>query len=505
MPEPIFIGLDCGTSVIKAAAFDACGRELGISGSQVVTRSPAPGRMEFDPENLWSAAVAALHGLTDKLGTGALRVASLGVTGAGNGLILTSANDQALHPGILAVDNRAADLPDLTSATRPVNGQSQWPGQTLQLLRWFQRDQPDLLRQAARIFVIKDFIKWRLTGEYVSDFSEQSKIGLLDLDSHDSSDRLLSLFGLTGLRNRLPALAPSTHTAGNLRDEAAVLCGLPRGIAVANGLADIDASALGSGASRAGHLSIVAGTWSINQLFTGTRSRRDTIFGTSLHAVPGIWEDLEASASSTANLTWFVREACRDLETQAASAGVSVYELVNQEVAAVDPCSTPVFFHPFLFGSNTDPSARAGFYGLAGWQKRSHLLAALFEGVVFSHVVHVGRLLQGGASASEVFLSGGASRSRVWSQMFADALGMPLTIPAATEVGALGAAMCAAVAVGAHSTLAAATGEMCHAARTHTPDAGLRPTYARRFETFQSITALMQPVWKTLAAALNQS
>jgi L-xylulokinase len=496
MHTPVFIGLDCGTSVIKAAAFDASGTELATGESRMETSSPAPGQMEFHPGDLWKASQEALRSLCAKLDPA--RIAALGITGAGNGLTLADAGGTPLRPGILAVDNRASSLSDLSVSSRPINGQCQWPGQTLQLLRWFAANEPETLAQAKKIFVIKDYVKWQLTGDYMSDYSEQSKIGLLDLETRTASDRLLGIFGLADIARNLPPLSESCAVIGRVATAAAALTGLPAGLPVVNGLADIDASALGSGACQAGHLSVVAGTWSINQFFTSSPDCRSDIFGTSLHAVSGLREELEASASSTANLTWFVREACRDLETEAASQGLSVYDLVNREVAAVPPCSTPVFFHPYLFGSNTEPNARAGFYGLAGWQERRHLLAALFEGVVFSHAVHIERLLAGGRAATEVFLSGGASRSRVWSQMFADALGLPLSVPAAREVGALGAAMCASVGHGSHPDLPAAAAAMCRSERRHEPNPTLSAAYSQRYATFKEITELMKPVWRAI-------
>lgn len=502
MTSSLFIGLDCGTSVIKAAAFDSIGAEVAVGEGRLATASPGPGRMEFDPEALWEASAGAINDLLHKLGNDAGRVAALAVTGAGNGVILTDPEGRPVRPGVLAVDNRAATLPDRSEELRAINGQCQWPGQTATLLRWFAAKEPATLQCAAKVFVIKDYVKWRLCGAYVSDFSEQSKIGLLDIADSKRSGRLLDGLGVDGLDEKLPQLAESCKVAGRLAPEAASRTGLPGGLPVVNGLADIDASALGAGASAPGHLSIVAGTWSINQLFTAAPSRRPDIFGTSLHAVPGVWEVLEASASSTANLTWFVREACRDLESRAQAQGVSVYELVNREVAEVAPCTTPVFFHPYLFGSNTEPNARAGFYGLAGWQERRHLLAALFEGVVFSHVLHVERLLAKGEAAAAVFLSGGASRSKIWSQMFADALGLPLSVPQASEVGALGAAMCAAVAIGCHADLPSAASAMSRPARRHAPDPTLHKAYRARFETFKTISNLMKPIWAAIESAI---
>jgi len=503
MPPPShLIGIDCGSSVVKAALFDPEGRELGVATAGFETDHPAPDRVEYDPQTLWETTCLALRQLAAKHPQLSATNTALAVTGAGNGLTLIDAHGKAVRPGILAVDGRAAGEPfpseDFPTRARAIHGQGVWPGQSIELLRWMRAHEHTALDQARYVFALKDYIKWRLTGVFRSDISELGKMGLIDLERPETTDRLLALYGLESIAEKIPPAGASSEVIGRLGEAAANATHLPAGIPVVNGLADIDASAVGAGAVRAGQLSVVAGTWSINQLFTSQPANRDTIFGTSRHAVEGIWEELEASASSTANLTWYVREFCGDLEANAKAVGRSVYDRVNELVATIPPASTPVFFHPYLYGSNTKANARAGFYGLAGGQTRAHQLAALFEGVVFSHAVHIEKLLAGGSPADEIRLSGGAARSGLWSQMFADVFGIPVAIPEATEVGALGAAICAAAGTGVHADVPEAADAMCAIARRHDPNPELTPRYAKRFEAFKRITDWMGPVWDEL-------
>ena len=503
MPAPThLIGIDCGTSVVKAALYDRDGRELGVATATFESFNPAPDRFEYDPQTLWETACLALRQLVDHHPELTADNTAIGVTGAGNGLTLVDGDGRAVRPGILAVDGRAANQPvpnsEFAARAREIHGQSIWPGQTIELLRWIKANEPDSLEKTKRIFALKDFVKWKLTGVHQGDVSEVGKTGLLDLEVPQTTSRLLAHYGLDSISGKLPPVADSTSVIGRVTKAAADASNLPEGTAVVNGLADIDASSIGAGAVRAGQLSIVAGTWSINQLFTDRPTNRDSIFGTSRHAVNGVWEELEASASSTANLTWYVREFCGDLEANARAAGRSVYDRVNELVATVEPATTPVFFHPYLYGSNTKANARAGFNGLAGWQTRNHQLSALFEGVVYGHAVHVQKLLAGGSVADEVRLSGGASRSDLWSQMFADVLNLPVAVPAASEVGALGAAICAAAGTSVYPDIPQATAAMSAITRRHDPDPARTGRYADRFATFQRITDLMVPVWDEL-------
>jgi len=496
------IGIDCGTSVVKAALFDPRGKELGVATASFESSTPSPGRVEYDPQTLWETTCLALRQLLGNHPGLRADTTCLSITGAGNGLTLIDADGNAVRPGILAVDGRAAGFPlphaEFAPRARAIHGQSVWPGQTIELLRYLRTHEPEALEKTARIFALKDFVKWKLTDAFHSDVSELGKMGLIDLETPQTTPRLLAHYGLEAIADKLPPAGASTDLIGTLTPTAANATRLPVGIPVANGLADIDASAIGAGAVRPGQLSVVAGTWSINQLFTDRPANRDTIFGTSRHAVDGVWEELEASASSTANLTWYVREFCADLAANAKASGRSVYDRINELVGTIPPASTPVFFHPYLYGSNTKANARAGFYGLAGDQTRNHQLAALYEGVVFSHALHIEKLRAGGNTADEIRLSGGASRSELWSQIFADTFGIPVAVPAATEVGALGAAICAAVAGGLHPDIPTAASAMSAIARRQEPNPDLTPRYAKRLDTFKRITRLMEPVWDEL-------
>lgn len=504
------VGLDCGTSVVKAAAFDAEGREAAVSQASFDGCSPRSGWMEYRAEDLWETAARALRGLIDENGLSPESILAIGPTGAGNGALLLDDRDQPIRNGIFALDNRAGDMineeakTDLPDRIRALNGQCRWTGQTLCVLKWLRHNEPEAIERAAKVMVIKDFIKYRLTGAYIGDPSEQSKIGLMDVFKGECNPELLELNDLDRLAGRTPELKPSTEVIGGLTAEAAQATGLKAGTPVVNGLADIDASALGSGVTRPGQLSIVAGTWSINQLFTERIDIDARLFGQSYYAVDNVFENLEASPSSTANLSWFVKQACGDLEQEAREKNCSVYDIVNDLVASRPAAETEVFFHPYLYGSNSKVNARAGFYGLAGWQDKADLLAALYEGVVFSHNQHVEKIRAGAQTAEEIRLSGGASRSAVWSQMFSDVTGLPVLIPDGREIGALGAAMCAAVGLGVHNDLTSAAAKMVRTAATYQPDAALTAKYARRFAGYKEITELMSPVWDRLTDVFVQ-
>lgn len=495
------LGLDCGTSVVKAALFDAEGRCAGVRRETFEGVSPRPGWTEYDPAALWTTAAAAIRGALAGAGARAADVAAVSPTGAGNGALLIGADDRPVRHGIFAVDNRAAammarDAADgLPGRARPIHGQTSWTGQMANLLRWLRLNEPAAIDRTAKVFAIKDYVKYRLCGRHVGDYSEHSKVGLMDLRRRAFTAELLGLYGIGELAGRLPELAGSPEMVGRVTSGAAAETGLAAGTPVANGLADIDASALGAGVARAGQLSVVAGTWSINQLILDRPIFDERLFGLSHYVVEGLWEELEASPSSTANLTWFVQQCGGDLRAEAERAGESVYDRINRMVASVPAATTDLFFHPYLYGSNVKTNARAGFYGLAGWHGRAEMLAALYEGVAYSHNQHVEKLKALGVPVVEARLSGGAAHSEVWSQLFADAMNLPVAVADAEETGALGAAVCGAVGAGWYPDAAAAAERMARVARRHEPDAARAARCAERYAGYRRITEAMGPVW----------
>jgi L-xylulokinase len=277
----------------------------------------------------------------------------------------------------------------------------------------------------------------------------------------------------------LPPVLESADIAGHVTSEVAALTGLRAGTPVVAGLFDVVASAVGSGVTRTGAASIIAGTWSINQVITDEPIRDPSIFMLSTFD-PSRYLAIESSATSAANLEWIVREFLEHGEHEAST---SPFELCSELVASVDPNSDIPIYHPFLYGSQQNGHARAGFYGIAGWHTRAHMLRALFEGVAFEHKRHVETLRKAGAVFDEVVLSGGGSRSAIWPQIFADVLGVPVTVARSRETGALGAAIAAATGVGIFEDYSAGAAAMTAAARHYAPNGAIAPVYARRYRS----------------------
>lgn len=500
MAEKYILGLDAGNTVIKAIIFDTSGRELALAARDGRSWMPRPGHVERDLNELWRNAVAVIGQCIEQAGIDAGDIAAIGCAGHGNGLYALDREGAPLI-GIQSLDTRAVGIvaewakENVGDRTYVHCLQRPWAAQTPTLLAWLKRFEPELFGRIGTVFLCKDFVVNRLTGARSTDTSDMSGCGLLQMSERRYEHDLLAAYGLGDCMDLLPPVLEAADIAGHISAEVAALTGLRAGTPVVAGLFDVVASAIGSGVTRTGAASIIAGTWSVNQVITDEPIRDPSIFMLSTFD-PQRYLAIESSATSAANLEWIVREFLEHSHEP----DKSPFEVCSELVASVDPDGDVPIYHPFLYGSQQNGRARAGFYGMAGWHTRAHMLRALFEGVAFEHKRHVETLHKAGASFDEVVLSGGGSRSGVWPQIFADVLGVPVTVARSRETGALGAAIAAGTGVGVFSDFGAGAAAMTSAARHYTPNDAIAPAYAQRYRLYGEINQAMTPMWERIAS-----
>nr|WP_217351024.1 MULTISPECIES: FGGY-family carbohydrate kinase [unclassified Ruegeria] len=487
------MGLDAGNTVIKAVLFDLNGQPVAMQALDGQSSTPQPGHVERDLNELWANARQVISGCIDKAGVTSDQIIGVGCAGHGNGLYLL---DKAGEPlvGIQSLDTRAAGLAEELSeaagdALHALCLQKPWPSQTPVLLAWIKRHQLEIYVQTGTVLLCKDFITYKLTDEQVSEISDMSGSGLTRMPDCTYDDTLLALYGLEDAREMLPRLIDPADIAGTVSAEAAAATGLAEGTPVIGGYFDVVSSAMGSGVVRAGEASIIAGTWSINQVFSDKPAVNDDLFMVSGFG-PNRFVNIEASATSAANLEWYVREF-----VERGAHHDDPFGFCNDKVAEVTPAADDPFFHPFLYGSGQGASFRGGFYGVAGWHGESHMLRALFEGVLFEHRRHIEVLKTAGVSFDQAVLSGGGSRSPVWPQMFADCLGVPIYVAEAQETGALGAAIGVSVATGAYGSYEEAIGQMTRRKAEFQSNADMKAHYDNRYAQYLALIEAMRGFW----------
>lgn len=499
------LGIDNGSTLAKAAVFEPTGRELAVAARKVDVLAPRPGWTELDADSLWQATAQAIREALSRAAIAPADVACVACTGFGNVLFLVDAAGRPVRHAIGSSDARARDYvarwhaAGVGDAVRPQTMQSLWPGQPNALLAWLQDHEPDTLRRAAWALLCKDYTRLRLTGEPALERTDASGTSLMNVGTGQFDPSVLTAFGIAECLRLLPRVVASDAVCGHVTPEAAAQTGLAAGTPVAGGVFDIDACALASGLVDESQLCVVAGTWGINEFISPRPVVDRDVFMTSCYAIPGQFLTIEASPTSASNLEWFVTEFLPAEREQAAARHQSVYDLCNRLVAETPPQEAGPIFLPFLYGSPVGPDAKSAFFGLDGWQRRGHVLRAIYEGVVFGHQWHIERLLRFRPPPACVRLTGGAARSDVWMQLFADVLQTPVEVPAGTELGALGAALCAAVAAGCYPSLPAACQQMVHIARTYRPNAALADVYRRKYSRYRRLLEVLTPVWPELA------
>ena len=490
---PVYLlGLDAGNTVIKAVLFDLEGRQVALRELQGDSLFPSPGHVERDLDALWNDARSVIDGCIADAGIAPEQIAAIGCAGHGNGLYLLDADERPLV-GIQSLDTRAAWLASELAARcgdelHALCLQKPWPSQTAVLLAWIKRERPELYRAAHTVLLCKDFITHKLTDERVSEISDMSAGGLLRMPECAYDEALLALYGLEDAREKLPRLIKPSDIAGRVAADAG--CGLAEGTPVVGGYIDVVSSALGSGVSRPGQASIILGTWNINQVLSEEPLVNPDMF-MAVGFGSGRYMNIEASATSAANLEWYVRELFKRADRHD-----DPYKHVDACVAEVVPLRDDPLFHPFLFGSEQGAEFRAGFYGLAGWHGEGHLLRALFEGVVFEHRRHVEVLGVAGIAIDWAVLSGGGCRSPIWPQMMADALSVPIMVTECEETGALGAAIGAGVGTGLFVDYEVAIAAMTRVRKLFRPSAAMREHYEHRYRTYLALVETMRWFWK---------
>ena len=498
------LGIDNGSTVSKAAIFDLEGREIQVSSCKIEPDYPYPGWTERSMDVLWQRTAEAIREAISISGIDPASIVGVGATGHGNGLYPLDREGRPARPGIQSMDTRAAGVieewnsRDLHSNVFPQTLQSFCPAQPNALLAWIKHHEPHVYERIGAVLMCKDYINYCLTGEIRTDFTDMSGTSLLDGPNRRYSETLLEQYDLLEMRDALPALANSFEVIGQVTADASAATGLAQGTPVVAGLFDVDASALGAGVYRPGQVCIVAGTWSINEIVTAEPLVDPSLFMTTIYTVPDLWLTVEASPTSATNLEWFVTQFCDKERAEAEARGVSVYEICNELVDSLPPGGTDIIFHPFLYGSNVQPSARAGFYGIAGWHTKAHMVRALYEGIVYCHLDHIENLRRAGAVTEMARITGGGSRSVVWTQMFADALQLPVEVPDGTEIGARGAAMCAGIGVGAYQDHADAVNHAVTLQRRQEPNPEVASSYLARYAEYRRLARAMQDPWDHL-------
>lgn len=479
------MGIDHGGTGMKAVLFDMNGQEIASAYRSTPMLTPAPGHTERDMERLWEMNCETVREALERSGVDPTAIAGVSFSGHGKGLYLWGNDGRPVRPGIVSTDSRAWLIAErwnrdgTAQKLYPMTCQSVMACQPVALLKWLEENEPECLPRIRYIFGIKDYVRYRMTGRALGELTDLSGSNLINLRTCGYDPEILRLTGLEWAADKLPDLIYPSDPGGTVTAECAARTGLLAGTPVAAGLFDIDACAVGMNVCDDSRIAVIAGTWAINEYISRTPVVNRRVKMNSLYAIRGFYLAEESSPTSASNYDWVLKTLMEE------AAGGDLYAWANAQVDSVSPDGQEIVFLPYLYGGSDDPRTKAAFIGLEAWHNRAQILRAVCEGIVFSHRKQIERLQSSReVPAPAIRLAGGMVRARGWVQMFADILGLPVETIDVRELGALGAAMTAAVAAGAYHSIVDAARDMVRIEKIYSPDPALKPLYDRKYESY---------------------
>jgi len=482
----MYIGIDLGTSGVKAILLNEQGEVLVSSTAPLTVSRPHPLWSEQDPEQWWQATDRAMRALGAQHSLRAVK--ALGLAGQMHGATLLDRQQRVLRPAILWNDGRCAEecalLEQTVPASRQITGNLMMPGFTAPKILWVARHEPDVFHQLDKVLLPKDYLRLRMTGEFASDMSDAAGTMWLDVAQRDWSDEMLSACQLT--RAHMPALFEGSEITGVLKDDVAQAWAMPAVPVVAGG-GDNAAGAVGVGMVESGQAMLSLGTSGVYfAVSDGFRSKPEQAVHSFCHALPNRWHLMSVMLSAASCLDWAAKLT-----------GVASVPALLAAAQQADDNAGAVWFLPYLSGERTphnNPEAKGVFFGLTHQHGPAELARAVLEGVGYGLAEGMDAVHACGVRPGSVTLIGGGARSPYWRQMLADISGMPLDYRTGGDVGpALGAARLAQVALSQGRALNELLPHL-PLEQQHLPDAARHERYAGRRATFRQIYQQLLPL-----------
>ena len=480
------LGIDLGTSSVKAMLFDAEQGVIAVRAEEYGVDIAHPGWAQQSPALWWESLVRVLRWLESHYREAYRSVCAVGYSGQMHGMVLTDAKGQPVRPAVIWLDQRAdrqleeigAVLSEEDMGNVFCNRVSS--GFAFPSLLWVREQEPEIFARAAHFLSPKDYIRYKMTGEIGAEVVDASSTTLFATGERDWAWEVIDRFRLP------PQMFPKVHESADIAGTVTAQCeaqtGLPAGIPVIYGSGDQPAQSIGNGVIGPGRIISNIGTGGQISAFS-SRPAYDKKLRTNTfcHAIRNAWTIFGATLCSGMSLSWAKNKVFR----------VGSYEEINAAVAAVSPGADGLIYLPYLSGERTphmNPDARGVFFGMTLGQEQGHFLRAVMEGVTYSLRDCLGILQELGIDAPEIIASGGATASPQWMQMQADILGKPVRVSRVKEQACLGSCLLAAVGTGVLPSLEEACGRFALMdERVYLPDAANADVYREGYDTYRRL------------------
>lgn len=508
----VYLGIDVGTSGTKTLAMREDGKILGAATVEYPLSSPRPGWSEQDPEDWWQATIKSVRVVLKKGKIKPAGVSGIGLSGQMHGSVFLDSRQKVIRPAILWNDQRtSAECADIEARA---GGRAQLielvanpalTGFTAPKILWLRKNEPKHYARLTQVLLPKDYVRFRLTGEFATEVSDASGTLLLDVRRREWCRTLLDLLALD--RTILPKVYESEEVSGQLTAGAGKLLGLPAGVRVVGGGGDQAAGAVGNGIVRRGIISATMGTSGVvfahsDEVQFDPQGRLHTF----CHAVRGKWHVMGVVLSAGGSLQWYRNQFAQSEVAAARRQKVDPYEIITAEAKKAPPGSEGLFFLPYLTGERTphaDPHARGAWIGLSLRHGKPHLIRSILEGATYAMRDSLEIIREMQVPAHEVHLSGGGARSKFWRQLQADVYGLKAVTTNSLEGPAYGVALLAAVGTGAYKSIVEACEATIKVEESTSPNLKSRKIYDASYPLYRKLYRSLKDDFRIIAELVS--
>ncbi len=489
------LGIDVGTSNVKAVLFDAYGNEASVASQESETIREGRNEVEQDMNAVWEKVKYCVKSVVESGVAGKDDIIGIGVTGQGEGCWLIDKEGNPVQNAILWCDGRATkvvkkiteECPEIGRLYHTTTGTPPLLGNQMILLKWMKENRKEILDSADKLIFCKDWVRYKMTGQIYTEFTD-SITSLVDVQTGKIAEQVLAALDISEYRDYLPDPVTSEEVVGTILDSFADEVGLKRGLPIIAGSLDTSATAVGLGAIHENDVCVILGTTCASEIVL---RKEDCAFGAEnsryeKHSLGDLYVYLQPTLNGTPNIDWMLENIANtrnfnEIDKMVDSAPVGCGGVVYHPYISVAGERAP-FYHPY---------ARASFFGLSQVTTKEMLVRAVYEGITLS----IRDCLEGVDRSGTIFLAGGGAKSPVWAQMIADVIGMKVMIPEGKELGAKGVALMVGVQMGLYKDYDEAVEKACTFKYVYEPNLKNTRKYDLLYDLYKKIRLNNQEIW----------
>lgn len=501
------IGIDIGTSGTKSALYDTTGKLIKSHTVEYPLYQPQNGYAEQNPSDWWNATVTSIKKIVTESEVSSNDIVGIGLSGQMHGLVMLDDQGKVIRPSIIWCDSRTgAECDEITKLVGKdrlieITANPAIAGFTAAKIMWIKKHEPQNYAKTKHILLPKDYIRYKLTGEFATEVSDASGMQLLDIANRCWSDEVLQKLDID--KNLLAKVYESPEVTGQVTAKIAELTGLKEGTPVVGGGGDNAAAAVGTGVVEDNKAFTTIGTSGV--LFAHTSKMQIDKKGrvhTFCCAVPNEWHVMGVTQAAGLSMKW-LRDTLCDTEIQKADEqGIDSYILLDRMSREIPIGANKLVYLPYLMGERTphlNPNARGVFFGLSAMHTKADIIRAVLEGVSYSLRDCIEVLREMNVYTNDMMACGGGAKSPVWRQMLADLYRCDVKTLSSNEGAALGAAILAFVGAGEYETVQSACKAIVKTASCHPPITRNSDIYDKFYNVYKSLYPSLKDNYEMLA------